>query len=226
MTMRVSAFPTLTSFFFFRLFSTHTPFFSPPLTHTRTRSPLFPHTADHGPDMRRDAVRRLLPTRVPPVAGSVYLDTGVPFLPPSKIRGSLPAGSSGASTLSFSPDGILIAIACVGPSPGIPSQFSIRIYETHDGCEACMPLEGHSGVINSLDWSPDSSWLLSSSSDGTAYVWALPRNPRSPHLLTTIPTLPHTRLAHPPAADKHSHANGTLFLESARGITTFALNRD
>lgn len=36
----------------------------------------------------------------------------------------------------------------------------------------------------------------------------------------------HTRLAHPPAADKHSHANGTLFLESARGITTFALNRD
>jgi len=112
----------------------------------------------------------------------------------------------------FSPDGCFIAIACVGATAyesdaggdggggaqtlTLP-QFFIRIYSTVDGREACAPLLGHSGIIHSLDWTPDSCWLLSASSDGTALVWALPRSVDSSLHLGDVPPYPHSRLLHP-----------------------------
>ncbi len=119
---------------------------------------------------------------------------------PSSIRGALPAGSLGASTLAFSQDGGLLAVACVGVSAGAPSPHAIRVYDAHTGSEACAPLEGHSGLVHALEWSPDGAWLLSASSDGTALVWCLPRHPAAPGALADAPAAPHARLTHPQLA--------------------------
>jgi WD40 repeat protein len=152
-------------------------------------------------DTRRDAVVRLAPLRhsqLPPLtaASGLLLPVG-PTPAPTTIRGSLPAGSQGATTLAYSPDASLLAIACLGASQGCPSQHAIRVYDASQGTEVCTPLQGHSGLINSLDWSPDGLFLLSASSDGTALVWFLPRHPRHAYALAAHPGTPHARLSHP-----------------------------
>ena len=150
--------------------------------------------------MRRDAAVRLTRARSASLgATGALLDDG-PCTPPSAIRGSLPAGSLGASTLAFSPDGALLAVACVGASAGAPAAHAIRLFDTVEGGEACAPLEGHSGLVNALDWSPDAQWLVSAASDGTALVWHLPRHPRAAHALAAAPAMPHARLTHPQLA--------------------------
>ena len=44
--------------------------------------------------------------------------------------------------------------------------------------EALLRLEGHEGYVYSLDFSPDGSWIVTGSGDGTVRVWDAGATPR------------------------------------------------
>jgi hypothetical protein len=76
--------------------------------------------------------------------------------------------------MAFSPDGLLIAVAALlGPERG--GGAIIRVFELARSGRELAALEGHGGIVYSLDWSPDGLYLLSASADGSAAVWAIPR---------------------------------------------------
>jgi WD40 repeat protein len=113
---------------------------------------------------------------------------------PSSIVGSLPSARQGTTALAFSPDGGLIAAACIGDNGAYP----IRVFELGRGREIAR-LEGHGGLIYSLDWAPSGSALLSASGDGSACVWSLPRRSPTSIRLRGWPSL-YSRLSHSPPA--------------------------
>jgi len=122
------------------------------------------------------------------------------------VSGALHTTGEGATVVSFSPDGALCAVACVGGgvggSEGGAKGAVIRLYEAGEGAEgneACAPLAGHGGLIYALDWSRDGAWLLSASADGTACVWAVPRAHAHPAHLGA-PAALHALLPHVPRA--------------------------
>ena len=63
--------------------------------------------------------------------------------------------------VSWSPDGRSITVA---------GDFHAPIWDARTG-ELVAELIGHNGLIESVDWSPDSSRLLTGSNDGTVRVW-------------------------------------------------------
>lgn len=76
------------------------------------------------------------------------------------------------SSLSFvySPDGMQLAVACYSnPERGF-SDNRIRIWNAENG-KFILDLIGHTGKINSIDYSPDGNQLVSGSNDKTVRVW-------------------------------------------------------
>jgi WD40 repeat protein len=65
--------------------------------------------------------------------------------------------------VSWSPDGRLIAAS---------SQGTARVWDAETGTLR-HTLFGHSGLVHSVAWSPDSSRLVTGGSDGTAKVWEI-----------------------------------------------------
>ena len=121
---------------------------------------------------------------------------------PEILLGALPAGAEGATIVSFSPDGTLIALACVADESSAREAplYAIRIYCADTGREACGALIAHSALIHSLDWNPESSALLSAGADGVAVVWRIPRStPGSRAPLNSPPSL-HAVLTPPLAS--------------------------
>jgi len=67
--------------------------------------------------------------------------------------------------VAFSPDGSVLASAA-----GNTQDFSIRLWEVASG-ESIGTLDGHTGIVWALTFSPDGQMLVSVSSDATAKVW-------------------------------------------------------
>jgi WD40 repeat protein/DNA-binding SARP family transcriptional activator len=65
--------------------------------------------------------------------------------------------------VSWSPDGQLVAVS---------AEDTARVWDTETGALR-YSLRGHSGLVFSVAWSPDSSRLVTGSADGTAKVWEI-----------------------------------------------------
>lgn len=121
-----------------------------------------------------------------------------PCLPPAKFLSALPTARAGCLALAFSPDGTTLAAAC---SDGYQSH-TIRVFDT-DKLESVCVLAHHESVVYTLDWSPDSRWLLSSSGDGTVCKWSIAnRHSRTQAFLATTmrctpPTYVYAARFHP-----------------------------
>lgn len=129
-----------------------------------------------------------------------YLD---PCRAPTILLGTLPSEKQGASALSFSPDGTLLAVAtCMERGAGFGEGFPIRIFAVGPDvpdiyCGRLLAsLEGHTGLVYSLQWSPDGTHLVSAAADGSVYLWQLPRAKNGWMIRTT--SRPIARLAHMP----------------------------
>src|ERR1041385_3975555 len=68
-------------------------------------------------------------------------------------------------TLAFTPDGKVLAVA-----GGNSEDFLIRLWDVASG-QSLGTLNGHTGIVWSLAFSPDGQMLASVSSDKTAKVW-------------------------------------------------------
>ena len=65
--------------------------------------------------------------------------------------------------VSWSPDGRLVAVS---------AEDTARVWDTETGALR-YSLRGHSGLVFSVAWSPDSSRVVTGSADGTAKVWGI-----------------------------------------------------
>jgi WD40 repeat protein/serine/threonine protein kinase len=80
-------------------------------------------------------------------------------------------GKTGMITggLAFSPDGAFLA--CGDPIKLGKISGEIKVWDAGSGA-AIMTLHGHSGQVNSVAWSSDSRFLVSTAMDSTIRVWA------------------------------------------------------
>ncbi|MFI6920769.1 WD40 repeat domain-containing protein [Nonomuraea spiralis] len=83
---------------------------------------------------------------------------------PKAVGTPLPAGGV-VSSVSFSPDGRLVASGAVG---------QIRLWDTSTPTSASahgLPVTGHNGSVNALVFSPRGTLLISGGQDGTVRLW-------------------------------------------------------
>jgi len=68
-------------------------------------------------------------------------------------------------SLAFTPDGAVLASA-----GGNAEDFAIRLWDVASG-QSIRKLDGHSGIVWGLGFSPEGQMLVSVSSDATAKIW-------------------------------------------------------
>jgi WD40 repeat protein len=113
---------------------------------------------------------------------------------PGSIIGTLPTARQGATSVAVSPDGSLVAVACIADQG-----FPVRVFEVWRGREVAC-LEGHGNIVYQVTWHPrDGQWLLTASGDGSAIVWHLPRASAASVRLRA-PARAFSRLSHAPPA--------------------------
>jgi jouberin len=111
---------------------------------------------------------------------------------PNRVQYRIEAGSVGSFASSFSPNGLLIAVGCIGSTSHV-----IKVYNYTTG-DRLATLEGHQDMIYSLEWSQDSTDLLSCSSDGSARIWSFNNEMKLISSVTfTHPTYVYTATFHP-----------------------------
>ena len=81
--------------------------------------------------------------------------------------------------ITFSSDGVFLAASATNslyelgrPSPTIPDQFMVKVWNMRTGEEAATLL-GHVQGIESLSFSPDRRTLATGSADGTVKLWSV-----------------------------------------------------
>ncbi|KAG8725365.1 hypothetical protein FRC09_001169 [Ceratobasidium sp. 395] len=76
------------------------------------------------------------------------------------------------SSVAYSPDGEYIASGASSPFPGSTSRrCGIYIWDLRTGNVAAKPLDGHTGIVTSIVYSPDGAKIASASSDKTIRLW-------------------------------------------------------
>jgi hypothetical protein len=90
---------------------------------------------------------------------------------PSKTLHTISCAATGVYCLAFSPSGQLLACAC-GESLGV---FTIKLFLVESG-SLLYTFSGHHDLIYELNFSTDSSLLVSASSDSSAKVWQVNAN--------------------------------------------------
>jgi WD40 repeat protein len=91
--------------------------------------------------------------------------------------------SDGAQTLRTSPDGGLIALG--------NADNRIHIIDAETG-EQVVAFSGHVAVVESLDWLPDGSGLVSVDGSGTSLVWDIGPASGTPMSSVRVANFPHT----------------------------------
>ena len=91
---------------------------------------------------------------------------------PTKLLSRLSAGKDGALTVKFNLAGNLIAIGCSEGAEG-SQKFPVRIFGVSESGGMKHEFSGHHDLIYDLQWSECGRFLVSSSKDGTAKVWAM-----------------------------------------------------
>ena len=88
------------------------------------------------------------------------------------VRGdSLLTLPGGGDVVALSPDGKRIATGSVGPiKSGNKSHNMVKIWDAHTG-EPIRVIEGHTGLVRGLAFSPDGTRIASASEDKKAKVW-------------------------------------------------------
>ncbi len=102
---------------------------------------------------------------------------------PDKLLHRLEVGPDGAMTIQYSHSGHLLAIAAktanvpapytgdLSSSSILGESYSLRLVDTDTGEEVWSQTIAHHGVIYSISWSLDNSYLVTASGDGTVKVW-------------------------------------------------------
>ncbi|KAJ3377505.1 Jouberin [Lobulomyces angularis] len=100
---------------------------------------------------------------------------------PNKLLFRIDPGTKGAQCLSFSNNGLFLAVGCVtspnstsGKNSGYNTQnaaYPIKIYSVLTGDRVAC-LEGHQDLVYEVNWSLDDDNLASCSSDGSARIWS------------------------------------------------------
>lgn len=85
-----------------------------------------------------------------------HRDADDPCRSPNQLVGRLAAGAVGALTVSISPDGLHMAVACVEQQLAYP----IKIYSMKTGSLRSV-LAHHTGLVYDVTWSFDSSTYAS-----------------------------------------------------------------
>ncbi|KEP46454.1 tyrosine kinase family catalytic domain protein, partial [Rhizoctonia solani 123E] len=78
------------------------------------------------------------------------------------------------SSVAFSPDAKLIASGGAGYSPS-PYANSVQLWDVQKMTNVANPFKGHTGYVQSVQFSPDGSRLVSGSQDNTIRVWDVER---------------------------------------------------
>ncbi|KAJ3086856.1 Jouberin [Quaeritorhiza haematococci] len=101
---------------------------------------------------------------------------------PNKLMYRIDPGFKGAMCLSFSKNGMYLAVGCVTSSSstainggrahrgGSGEAYPVRVYEVLTG-DRIASLEGHQDLVYDLSWSEDDEYLASASSDGSVRLW-------------------------------------------------------
>jgi WD40 repeat protein/class 3 adenylate cyclase/DNA-binding SARP family transcriptional activator len=87
----------------------------------------------------------------------------------SRLMRSLDDPSSGS--VSFSPDGSLVATAQRVPSPATSPVADPVVWDTASGEKVLTLVGGHSDNVNDIQFGPDGSILATAGEDGTVVIW-------------------------------------------------------
>lgn len=102
--------------------------------------------------------------RLPGLTNLPKRNGGACFIPNAPLH-TLPAGANGATAISISPDGVLLAIALEERS-----HVMLAVHDLSSGRRRAL-IHAHHRTVHELCWSAEGDTLVSVSADGTAKLW-------------------------------------------------------
>ena len=109
----------------------------------------------------KTAVEKVSETVVKKSAAGINKETEPPTTWSLPVGAKMRIGKGGIEDIKFSPDGNRLAVAC---------SIGIWIYDVYTGKEVDL-FTGHTGIVDSVSFSPDGMTLASGSRDETVRLW-------------------------------------------------------